>query len=151
MINLFSILSVFKSLIEKNLNCDIPGMVNRTFENRTQSNSIRGLSSIEFDCQFDLVCMPGMYIRKEKKTNWDKYTFSATSEERHIKEHITCNSKNLIYMIECRKCQKQYIGETKRRLNERFGEHRRSVTKPHLQGHPTNLYLTLFVFQQNSC
>ena len=26
----------------------IPGIVNRTFENRTQSNSIRGLSSIEF-------------------------------------------------------------------------------------------------------
>ena len=25
-----------------------PGIVNRTFENRTQSNSIRGLSSIEF-------------------------------------------------------------------------------------------------------
>ena len=26
----------------------LPGIVNRTFENRTQSNSIRGLSSIEF-------------------------------------------------------------------------------------------------------
>ena len=26
----------------------VPGIVNRTFENRTQSNSIRGLSSIEF-------------------------------------------------------------------------------------------------------
>ena len=27
----------------------IPGIVNRTFENRTQSNSIHRLSSIEFD------------------------------------------------------------------------------------------------------
>ena len=27
---------------------EIPGIVNRTFQNRTQSNSIRGLSSIEF-------------------------------------------------------------------------------------------------------
>ena len=28
--------------------CNNPGIVNRTFENRTQSNPIRGLSSIEF-------------------------------------------------------------------------------------------------------
>ena len=32
-----------------------------------------------------------------------------------------------LYLIECKKCGKQYIGETKRQLNERFGEHRRSI------------------------
>ena len=38
-----------------------------------------------------------------------------------------CKSRNLIYLIHCKKCKKQYIGETKRQLNERFGEHRRSI------------------------
>ena len=32
----------------RGMECYFPGTVNRTFENRTQSNSIRGLSSIEF-------------------------------------------------------------------------------------------------------
>ena len=31
------------------------------------------------------------------------------------------------YFIECKKCDKQYIGETKRHLHQRFGEHRRSI------------------------
>ena len=66
-----------------------------------------------------------------------KDVFSATGEEQYIKEHITCSSKNLIYMIECKKCKKQYIGQTKHRLNERFGEHRRSVTNPRQLQAPT--------------
>ena len=30
-------------------------------------------------------------------------------------------------LIECKRCHLQYIGETKRQLSERFGEHRRSI------------------------
>ena len=43
-------------------------------------------------------------------------TFSATGEIRTVHGHIDCNSKNLIYMIHCLRCDEQYIGETKRRL-----------------------------------
>ena len=32
-------------------------------------------------------------------------------------------------MIQCNHCHKQYIGETKRRLKDRFNEHRRLVDK----------------------
>ena len=38
------------------------------------------------------------------------------------KHLITCNSTNLTYMIECKKCKKQSIRETKRTLRERFSE-----------------------------
>ena len=55
------------------------------------------------------------------------YTFSTTGETREIKQHITCKSNNLTYMIECKKCKKQYIGETKRSLRERFTEHRQAT------------------------
>ena len=33
-------------------------------------------------------------------------------------------------MIHCLRCNKQYIGETKRRLKDRFNEHRRLVDRP---------------------
>ena len=66
-----------------------------------------------------------------------KYTFSATKEERRINDNLNCKSKNLIYLIECKKCTKQYIGETKRQLHERFGEHRRSIQNHHQLIKPT--------------
>ena len=33
-------------------------------------------------------------------------------------------------MVECRRCHKQYIGERKRTLRERFTEHRQSTNSP---------------------
>ena len=33
-------------------------------------------------------------------------------------------------MIECKRCKKQYIGETKRTLRERFREHRQATNNP---------------------
>ena len=32
-------------------------------------------------------------------------------------------------MVHCNRCHRQYIGETKRRLKDRFNEHRRPVDK----------------------
>ena len=39
--------------------------------------------------------------------------------------------------IQCNKCKCQYIGETKRQLNERFGEHRRSIMNHRQLSDPT--------------
>ena len=55
------------------------------------------------------------------------YFFLTTNEARKITDSISCHSKNLIYLIECKRCHLQYIGETKSQLSERFGEHRRSI------------------------
>ena len=57
------------------------------------------------------------------------YTFFSTNEQRHIRHHITCSSSNLVYLIQCNKCNVQYIGETKRHLSDRFGEHSRAIEK----------------------
>ena len=53
----------------------------------------------------------------------------STGETRHITHHIDCYSKNVIYMLHCNRCHKKYIGETKRRLKDRFNQHRRPVDK----------------------
>ena len=46
-----------------------------------------------------------------------------------ITDHFTCTSTNAIYCITCTLCKKLYIGETGRRLGDRFREHLRDVEK----------------------
>ena len=46
-----------------------------------------------------------------------------------ITDHFTCTSANVIYCITCALCKKLYIGETGRRLGDRFREHLRDVEK----------------------
>ena len=46
-----------------------------------------------------------------------------------ITDHYTCTSANVIYCITCTLCKKLYIGETGRRLGDRFREHLRDVEK----------------------
>ena len=58
-------------------------------------------------------------------------------ETRTIKSNLTCDTKNLIYMIQCNRCNLQYIGETKRRLKDRFNEHRRTIDNPNTKSKPT--------------
>ena len=40
-------------------------------------------------------------------------------------------------MIQCNRCNLQYIGETKRRLKDRFNEHRRTIDNPNAISKPT--------------
>ena len=40
-------------------------------------------------------------------------------------------------MIQCNRCNLQYIGETKRRLKDRFNEHRRTIDNPNTKSKPT--------------
>ena len=40
-------------------------------------------------------------------------------------------------MVQCNRCNLQYIGETKRRLKDRFNEHRRAVDKTNIKSKPT--------------
>ncbi|XP_039261676.2 uncharacterized protein LOC120337843 [Styela clava] len=47
--------------------------------------------------------------------------------EIRIRQKVTCNSENVIYLISCKKCGMQYIGETGRHLKYRITEHIRSI------------------------
>ena len=52
----------------------------------------------------------------------------------------TCISSNVIYAITCTRCEKLYIGETKRRLADRLTEHLRSI-KINFPGLPVAAHL----------
>ena len=64
------------------------------------------------------------------------YTFSSTGETRPIKSNLTCDTKNLSYIIQCNCCNLQFTGETKRRLKYRFNEHLRTIDNPNTKSKP---------------
>jgi len=45
--------------------------------------------------------------------------------------NCTCKSNNLIYCITCSFCHKQYVGQTKRRLMDRFQSHFYNISRNH--------------------
>lgn len=49
-------------------------------------------------------------------SNTTKFSFK-------IRQNLNCNSQNIIYLIECKECEKQYIGQTKRSLRFRTYNH----------------------------
>jgi len=51
-------------------------------------------------------------------------------------------------MIQCNHCNLQYIGETKRKLKERFNEHRRTIDNPNNKSKPTTA-AEHFLFSSN--
>ena len=64
------------------------------------------------------------------------YTLS-TGETRPIESNFTCETKNVIFIIQCQRCNFQFRGKTTRRLKDRFNEHRRTVDNPNSKSKPT--------------
>jgi len=52
-------------------------------------------------------------------------TFNSTHSNKifHIKHKFTCKSTSIIYLITCKLCYKQYVGETGRSLSQRTTDH----------------------------
>ena len=65
-------------------------------------------------------CRTCPFISNANKISGPKRTIAIT-------DHFWCISTNLIYCITCTLCKKIYIGETGRRLGDRFREHLRDV------------------------
>lgn len=55
------------------------------------------------------------------------FHFKGETRPRPITHHITCNFKDIICMVRYKRCQKRFIGKTKRPLKDRFNEHRRRI------------------------
>ena len=53
-------------------------------------------------------------------SNTTKFTFK-------LRQDLNCHSSNIIYLIHCHQCKKQYIGQTKRSLRLRVNNHRHDI------------------------
>ena len=66
-----------------------------------------------------------------------------------LKDRFHCTAASVIYVIACHRCHAMYIGETGRRLSDRFGEHLRSMegfshsTQYHRGGFPVAEHFNL--------
>ena len=54
---------------------------------------------------------------------------SATQRTYNIRQHITCKSNNVIYLITCKRCGVQYVGKTDQKLHKRFNGTRSDIEK----------------------
>ena len=52
------------------------------------------------------------------------YTSTTTNKRHRLKQNLNCGSSNLIYLINCKRCNIQYVGETGQKLRERVNNHR---------------------------
>ena len=57
----------------------------------------------------------------------EQFTSTTTGETFKIQGSFTCDSTNLIYLIQCRKCRMQYIGQTGTSLTCRMAGHRHDI------------------------
>jgi hypothetical protein len=57
-------------------------------------------------------------------------TSTVTKKEHRAMYNVSCRSSNLVYAITCKKCLKQYVGQTSLRLKGRFVYHFYTVEKP---------------------
>ena len=60
------------------------------------------------------------------------FFFSNTTGQRYIPKnyeggYLDCRSENIIYLIFCKICNFQYVGETKNRLQTRFSKHKSDI------------------------
>ena len=62
------------------------------------------------------------YITKTKS-----FTSSHTNKTFDLKGLFTCATTGVIYLANCSKCQKQYVGQTGRKFHDRVMEHLNSI------------------------
>ena len=58
-----------------------------------------------------------------KSFDFEKHRYKKENILIHIGKRIDCNTSNVIYKISCKKCGKNYIGETSRPVCDRIKEH----------------------------
>ena len=65
----------------------------------------------------------------------NRFTSHCTGKTYTLRSAATCKSKDVVYLIQCKRCGLQYVGETEQALNERLNsDHsdikRKNINKP---------------------
>ena len=50
-----------------------------------------------------------------------------------------CTSQNVIYLIECKRCKMQYVGQTNQQVSKRMNSHRFNINNYDSQGYASNV------------
>ena len=63
-------------------------------------------------------CQAGYYV-----STGTTFRSSVNHKLFHIRQQITCKTSNVIYLVTCKRCHMQYVGQTTRPLAERINDH----------------------------
>ena len=87
-----------------------------------QKRLLKGMAKCGKSCTACPYVMEGRNIKVKRGTTWK------------INKRFTCNSYNVVYMLECSKenCRQRYIGETKRPMKHRLADHRGYIVNKHV-------------------
>ena len=58
----------------------------------------------------------------------DEFSRHMTGQLFKVKFHVSCKSSKIVYLITCRRCGLQYVGETSQPLHARITGHRLDIT-----------------------
>ena len=73
-------------------------------------------------------CLTCQHIRTE-----DTFTSTTSGRSFHVQATATCKTRNVIYLIQCKKCKLQYVGETQNPLHIRLNGHRSDICNKRLK------------------
>ena len=62
-----------------------------------------------------------------------EFESSVTGKIYQVKATANCKSRNVVYVIECKRCKKQYVGETENALHIRMNGHRSDIKHQRLE------------------
>ena len=81
--------------------------------------------------------------------NKREYFKSTNTNRTYKKYHIgNCTTQNVVYMLTCKICNHQYVGQTKRQLKIRIGEHLADIR--HKRDSPVSLHFNKELYSVNS-
>ena len=75
-------------------------------------------------------CENGCIVCREHLVQGLSFSSSNTREQFRIRQKLSCDSTNLVYLLHCDACQQppQYVGQTSTTLRRRITSHRSSIT-----------------------
>ena len=69
----------------------------------------------------------GCRICKDYMPETNIFRSSTTGITYNIHQKLNCNSRNVIYLLTCKTCGIQYVGETSTRFRERMNNHKSAI------------------------
>ena len=112
-----------KSNKDLSSSCSLTNLSNKKDNPAISSKSVEDLAKIKKSITRQNKCSNKKCIFCPILNKSGKVTCTATGETHNTKINITCKSNNLVYCITCRTCLKQYVGQTKNSIAQRFYSH----------------------------
>ena len=72
----------------------------------------------------------------------DTFSSSVTGEHFKLKLSASCKTSNVIYLIQCKRCGLQYVGETGQPLHNRMNSHRFNIAHGRTNESPVAAHFT---------